>query len=810
MNKYAGILLVMAIGGMAEVANAVTCTYDGNWDTVPSAVSDDVVVASGTLEWGDDLPDSVFNFTLNGGTVTLAKDFAIANNYTQNAGTFTCGAHIFTIGKKGATVSPRGTSYGHFYLNAGTFNAPVGNVFRYWSRSHQVYFRVEDAATFTTSDTDMDIYIASQGGTMTYRLGGATFRDFRILSPGSALSTDTNISIWGTNAVTRLLTLGGGHFSGAKNVNYGSAQLDVYGDVIVTNHMNCTTYFINFCGTGDQRVEVAVPTTETSYVVYPGVLVDKPSGKLTVTGGKWSVVDQGDFGHSCYGFCVKRGEVDMSGLEMLYVSNYNCNNSVDDANATVKWPQTVYYYGYKPWGTIKNQHFNNLRIAPTDSRVSFGAGTNTVHGNFRSSAGSFTGTSSCLIVEGDVIADDTYSAAHASTYGGGSGWLILTNGNDQVISITNTSLVSLKIDKPANSKVTVHAKDGNLFLGVHGGSYDGSGGCLTLAGGVLDVSEGGIYTYGTHGNTLKRTGGDILWGTNGLAVKLGTGGHITTINLGSDIVVPKFSTLGAKGGNHNINITGTLNVSNFVQNGGSPKNGTINIHGDHYLYADTKVGTSNIRYCGTADQHFWCEEGAIPNYGSGFNTQVIKTGGRLILDSDYLITGWNQQYVGVSGGTVDLNGHVFASGGTMQIENGGTIFQPAKGGQCRGATMNIYNGGKIAFELSNDEREPILYGANIMYPNELHNNPASITNWVEIVGEVRSSYQKRVTLADTKGEISIYAVGARHIAPPIQYVLPPRITKKSVSYGEKTIADELHRCLFFDWMCNEGTMVLLR
>ena len=72
-------LFIAALSCLALVAGATTRTWTGSWDTLPSATSDDIVVASGgNLTWSNSFPQTVNSWTQSvsyAGTVTFTTVF---------------------------------------------------------------------------------------------------------------------------------------------------------------------------------------------------------------------------------------------------------------------------------------------------------------------------------------------------------------------------------------------------------------------------------------------------------------------------------------------------------------------------------------------------------------------------------------------------------------------------------------------------------------------------------------------------------------------------------------------------------------
>ena len=181
----AGMLLLGFTASAAWTGKTYTWTGDagdgkwstpGNWKangaeaTQAPTESDALVFNAGVDDTYIDenfTPTRVYSLTLDtgfGGTVRMQRDFTVAQEYRQRAGSFICGEHIFQCGIYGGTLATVAT-YGHFYLNGGTFDGPVNQAFRWYSRSHEVNFVVDDAAGFDCSNADFKIYISCQGGT---------------------------------------------------------------------------------------------------------------------------------------------------------------------------------------------------------------------------------------------------------------------------------------------------------------------------------------------------------------------------------------------------------------------------------------------------------------------------------------------------------------------------------------------------------------------------------------------------------------------------------------------------------------------
>ncbi len=98
-QQWVALMAVLALGLAAGVAQAnTTRTWTGSWDPGAPQTGDDIVIESGDLTWNDTLPDTVGNWTQNGGTVTFDTRFdeqgdfqlfTIGGDAVLNGGTWT-------------------------------------------------------------------------------------------------------------------------------------------------------------------------------------------------------------------------------------------------------------------------------------------------------------------------------------------------------------------------------------------------------------------------------------------------------------------------------------------------------------------------------------------------------------------------------------------------------------------------------------------------------------------------------------------------------------------------------------------------
>ena len=777
---------------------------DSNWSTAknwsPNGVpgKDDTVIfdaqSTGTSYVDEGLAAASGDFaavndmTLQagfGGAIQLRRPFAVQHTYTQENGTMTCGEHIFRSGVVSGTV----TKPGNFYLRGGTFTAP-STEFQYYSASHEVFFE-STGGTWNHNNGTFIIQSSANGGSFTFKSIDRTYNNFILRRvPGTS---NNNTLKWpnSTNTVLGNLTIDVCTLTQAT-----AARLHLKGDVTVSGIGGGGDCVIVLDSDKDQYVHGQTSTGKC----WP-MIVDKPAGRL-IFDGESCIVKGAGYSTCGEGFRVKRCEgVDMSGLSTFWISSYNSSFYVEDG-ISVTYPDLVKITDYNVKTVrLREQTFNGLYIAMTDSRMNFGTSTNTVLGDLTVSAGGFIGTdkgqNTLLRLKGNYHVDNKYSAAHTLSYAGGNGWVVLDGETDQTITCTNAGCNSIRIDKPEGSKVLVDSLDNCLWLG-HAGGYVSGDGSFDMRSGILDVSQGGIIMTNCCYGTLKQTGGTILWGERGLYTYISNGGHSYTVNFG-DFMIPRYEAAGKMGGSGNIN--GTVTVSNFVNNG-TTFAGTAYVYGDHYVHADTKARVSgSVRYCGDADQRVFAEEGASFTGTSGMAKSVQKTGGVLTLDSDLKVSSWDGDTFTVSAtSSIDMNGHTLETPGDISL-TGRAMF--TGGGQLKaGRVLYVYDKATIAFDLPTEpDHAPFLHGKNVYF----NADTKPFTNTVEVLSKARKASVSPVHLVETEGNRFYNYGGSKLNREPVwQYLLSDNVCRP------KAVVNATEGKLDFIWVHKYGRQIILR
>ena len=643
-------------------------------------------------------PTRVYSLTLDtgfGGTVRMQRDFTVAQEYRQRAGTFICGEHIFQCGIYGGTLATVAT-YGHFYLNGGTFDGPVNQAFRWYSKSHVVDFIVDDVAGFDCSKADFKMYIASQGGTLTFTCANRTFKTFELMQASNENSAKTTVNWLGTNTVLKMFTHAAGLFGGGKNVNYGASAFYLEGDLVLKGYPQGMTgnggmHFI-LTNALNQTITTSIATNK-SYAT-AALLIDKPAGTVTVTGDRFNITDASGPRH--YGFNVKRGTVDMSGLKWFALSSYNTEFHVWD-EATVIWPERVQISNFSCNLRVKDQTFNSLRLHSSDSSIDFGyATTNTVTGWLECNGFGFNGVNDAarypestqtgvkpvlrLLGPGiNVITNtSTYSGFLNSCKGDGELWLC--SDADQVITVHDSRLYlsTIIVDKPADKSVTVESDDGILPIRARGGG---------TVGGHLKILSGTFYGP-TRRIDFSSYGSRFVEGPSGTYVCRGAVLNFTSWDGGTELrspvagVICNLSDVSGMPGNGLTVAKGTvLTVTNSFEGvAGNLKSGgtgaRMDLSGDFaitgYNFGKSTSGCP-IRFVGDRDQHVSIIEDGTNTTGQ---ITVAKTGGKLVLDTDVNLVKGTPALVHESG-MVDVNGHRVTTKGEIVLHGGATLGVPA-------------------------------------------------------------------------------------------------------------------------------------
>ena len=678
---------------LAFAAKAATCTYDGEWDTAPSAAADEVVVTAGALTWGEGLPDGVKTFTLSGGTVTLEKDFVVFHEYNQSAGVFDCGTHDFRIGNTGPDHTTSGLSFspiGQFYLTGGTFTPPDGGTFRWRPAQSGTarWFKVADAADFDLSKTHLEIHVSGSGCQNSMDLAGRTIGSLRTFCTGTSNQGNASINILGTNTVLGTYTYAGGTFGNRTTVNFGCSELILKGDLILTNRPYGSFHGMafRFNSDSDQTIYTYIATNNNDCSC-AGIIVDKPAGtKLKIKGPHFRRTSGGYKNN--YLFEVLSGTLDMSELEKFSVSAYSSYLRVYPGAEISAWPTDVEFTGYNIVSRFKNQTFHNLHLHSSDSKIVFPyATTNTVTGWLKSTSFGFTGVKDTAFVpessntsvppvlrlEGPGLNIATNTSTYSGLYNNscGNGVLMFCSDDDQVICGTGHTLIylpTLRILKPADKAVTCCTDDGRIGIRAVGSGV--SGGHLEIERGIFHGPR--LIDVGSYNTYIKVTGGVDDFTNTAFNIT----GWTSTFHLKSPITSLKFDHNLASGSGNGCYVdtgcTCTVTRSFCPYRGLAAGKGVFELQGDVEIGGYFNGGVGTILYSGTNVQHFSNISNRVLTTGTH---TIAKSGGRLVLDTDMGLTNGTPKLNFVSG-ELDLNGNRLVMSGNLDLNGGATLGLP--------------------------------------------------------------------------------------------------------------------------------------
>jgi len=230
-----------------------------------------------------------------------------------------------------------------------------------------------------------------------------------------------------------------------------------------------------------------------------------------------------------------------------------------------------------------------------------------------------------------------------------------------------------------------------ITLGTGGGTIDLNGFDTTISQGI--GGAGGLTIAGTPGSTLTLTGTNTYSGgttiNGGNEIKIGNGG--TTGSITGDVVDNAFLVFDRS---DDITFAGNISGSGQVQIIGG---GTTTFTGtntfDSTLYIDsgpvvlgdgTTAGTitSDVFFSGYNTSLTFDEPtdvtygGSISGFGGSGNTVVIKGSGKITLSGDN--SGLNGNTI-VQSGSLSISSNNNLSNGTLELDNGTTLFTTATG-----------------------------------------------------------------------------------------------------------------------------------
>lgn len=642
-------------------------------------------------------PTQVYSLTLDsgfGGTVRMQRDFTVAQEYRQRAGTFVCGEHIFQCGIYGGALAGVNPTYGHFYLDGGRFGGPVNQAFRWYSRSHQVEFIVDDAAEFDCSKADFKVWISSQGGQLTFTCANRTFKTFELMQAGSENAAKTSVAYTGTNTVLGTFTHGAGIFQGTKNVAYGNSAFYLEGDLVLGKYPQGVNgqAGMHFIMTNAQNQTVTTVVATNSGCSTAGLLIDKPAGKVTFTGDRFNISDAGSSRH--HGFVVRRGEVDMSGLKWFNVGCYITDIYVRD-DVPIQWADRVGISGYTCHLRIRNQTFHHLRLNSSDSRIgACYATTNTVTGWLEDYSFGLNGTSDksvypeltdktkppVLLVRGpglNIITNASNAYAGNYSQSGGYGVLVFDSEEDQVVvgGDSRVYLPSVHVQKPAGKSLTVDTTDG--WVGFRGVGSGTAGGDLLVKSGIFSGPTNRME-WSSYNSKFQQYDGAVV--TNMDATYVNALGWSPSIGIRAPIARLRHENNLSSGAGNGLQILDgyTCTVTRLVTTyrgylKGNAGKALLDVKGDFEVGQYCDGGYCPTRFSGDKVQHFSNVYNRLVSYR---DWEVAKSGGRLVLDTDMGLTNSTTKLIFKSG-ELDVNGHRVTTKGEIVLHGGATLGVPA-------------------------------------------------------------------------------------------------------------------------------------
>ena len=734
------VAVALSVINCAVAAFAAEYVWDGgagdgkwssaaNWnpDGVPGK-DDDVVfnASSGSATVDEGFGGEVMRLTLAegyAGTVTLGREFTVAHTFTHGGGTFTCGDNDFSLGPVKRT-SNKQNYLGNWYQTGGVFNAPSDKAML----THLMY---RPGASSGSNDLKL------MGGT--WNANGGTFRilqdhdvnsrlianvfdktfynlEIADLYPGQKKGSGGRMSWWGTNTVVNSFT----HRYATFWNGTATPTFKVLGDYYVGGNAASGDALVKMVGTGDQKViGDGMPYSSI------GLWVDKPSGSVKFEG---TSITFDTASKGCR--FLSSTTIDMSELE-TFTCPGNGGTVVFwmDNNAHLIAPQN-FIFDNRQWGLFKcrDQVFNNLTFKSTEYGVNWPNGcTNWVKGTYtvNSSVSSVKYTDICnsgsagvIIPLGDVVITNSLTSSGGS---GGNVLMVFTNGVDQTIHLGNGKRVAVPqnmyVRKEDGSRLVLAPNDGRAHIGNWGGQMD----CvLSIESGVFDLSLVKELIFTNAQNTVFRhLGGEFR----------DPGVPITYVSCTNPRIGPLQNPIAAltnKCAGAIAIIDKPLVVTNaFVCCGGKScwySGKDLVCQGDYIIDSALSFSGASfftgVQFTGDKDQVIRV---ANPNMNNWGTHTVDKTGGRLILASDYAVTndascngGYEHFYW--TKGTIDLNGHDLCLGSYPHIRVDARAVIPAgshlriKGNLNRtGDPIDIASGATLAFELpAGEQDEPMV------------------------------------------------------------------------------------------------------
>ena len=724
-----------------------------NWSPADVPTKNDNVTFDGTATSADATIDADFAGQVNSitlaatytGTITMERAFRVNADYVQWGGTFDC--QTFEFGVIGGDMeSGNGTRKGSFNFAEGVFKAPTGGAkLRFMSRliGGNAIFRIGETGFDAGADSHIKIESGCTSSAVYFYATNQTFRtvEFAFRTCFSGLG----------NLVKTKFIHSGGQLSDLKNTmstRPGGAAFHIEGSIEASGTASGGNLELVFDSAGDQTITFGTPTTSNVNRVYwyprlPGLHLDKPSGKVTVSGLQAHFgTGPGSSSGCSYGIKVDRGTLDMSGVDLFSIGCEGTSVSVADG-ASILWATNALFLTRNC--TVTGSHvFNNLEVDMQNAAnyslfFSPAASTNTVLGNVTLTGSGIKGTNksgwndfsgrhiTALKVYGDVYASNKKNANGGMLSGGMINLILCNETKDQTLHVTDGGrFPNLIIAKPAGTKVNC-VTDGSA-VGFSAGGNNQSGGYLQIDSGEFvapatglcftNMLYGGIVQYGGKYNNVAK--GPIVF-----VGREATEGGYSNFGLKDavDDVIIDVPPCRTDGGLRTFGLQVPAGFTNVIRGKLTMKQGRLaaantassacEVRGDVELASHDVVGVNcPLVFGGDAVQHY-VNTGGYTNLDSVVT--IAKTGGKVVLDDD-----WDLRYrkawstaktekgpndslnFNFVSGALDFNGHrLYLPKGTAKISDGFKFLLPPTamdgGSLITLGTLSLPVGGQVAF-----------------------------------------------------------------------------------------------------------------
>ena len=644
-------VMVAVVSGAfaANVAVAVTCTFNDGWDVPPSDAGDEIVISSGALVWDDALPAKVASWSQTGGTVTFEKAFDAPLEVT-----------------------------GVVTLSGGTWTHAANPKAKYGSTDdkHRVYVKCGGDMTITDGATISADYL----GYESCQVINGYYDDSKTWggSYGGHGGYGTEIKSYTYGSLFAPEDLGNiGKWLGAQKGAAGAIRLDVGGKLIhngvLTANGRENSYYTGAGGS-----------------IYIHAASIEGSGTMTANGGK-ATSGCGGAGGRIAVILTGAGS-DFSKYD-IYANASARAGKIGDGNqggcGTI-YAETLADGANHGWLILKG-----TGTEPTKSTDHYADPFSDVVTSLRLSKITIAGKTKLAVRSGNVldVTDTTFDCRDAG-YGlylnGGSlvaddgkictiadaefpsettlaGSFVIASGTVKVSSkLTVTGGLTLKtgaLVKPVSNK-TLHLVVNGDLTAEEGSSIDMTGmgyGVAQSPDGTTSESCGGTHggwgtTTGRAENGVKPYGSIVdpqTYGTGGLQNNYGNsspGGGAVRLEVGGALTMNGSICANGKDFNHYAGAGGSVNITaaslsggeNAVieANGGKASNGTAGAAGGRIAVKLTGEGADFSRYLGAMTAYGFCKGTAGETTKRGAAGTVYRqtaaqgeTGGTLIVDN---------------------------------------------------------------------------------------------------------------------------------------------------------------------------------